>query len=72
MTMSERCLIPYNHQISAAKFIAQTRFGETARPRNVVHRVQKCSWIQVVVCEKVRRILENENFTRAISLAKGA
>ena len=52
MTMSERCLIPYKPQLSAAKFIAQTRFGETARAPNVVHRVQMCSWIEVVVCER--------------------
>ena len=31
MTMSERCLIPYNHQLSAVKFIAQARFGATAK-----------------------------------------
>lgn len=55
MTMSERCLIPYNYQLSAAKFIAQARFDEAGKARDVVHHVQKCSWIEVVVREKVKR-----------------
>jgi hypothetical protein len=52
MTMSERCLIHINHQPSAAGFVTQARIGETAKVRGVEHQMQKCSWIEIVVCEK--------------------